>query len=426
MSPQNLEALKDIQTLNRNKMNRKNEWLIKNLREIIFRVDERKSSTITLALNEYLINWERASVEELTEFESRWLLFSKQIILVPEFFFFVFREVANNDSDIFDAIKVQHYQQQLSVLTHQESVDLEWVQFQCDASNRDTMLHQIIKILQQKNFDEGKPFEVFSSYFSFIDLMYSHLINPDLISLHHSIFSLLYQQTLNWSPSYCDGYAYQGLAEIGVSGIKPTEIRLGNYNIDSLIHANDKILDIGSNNGFLAIYFSRKCEQVDALEYNPYLCQLGRATADYLDLKNVNFICDDFYLFSAKQKYNAIFSLANHATIDCKLSINFEEYLQKIYCMLESDGYLFFESHDVFGNGTGNPGDDGDLDLKLDIAAKYFEVIDYKMTAKFVPCDDIDKLFIVFKRKPDIDLESKRSFSREQAVSSYHYERSLS
>ena len=84
---------------------------------------------------------------------------------------------------------------------------------------------------------------------------------------------------------------------------------------------------------------------------------MGVETAKFLDISNINFIEGDYANYKFKKKYDIIFSLSNHFTIDGNLNIGFEDYIWKIFDNINNDGILFFESHDING-------DDKDMDLE--------------------------------------------------------------
>jgi hypothetical protein len=131
------------------------------------------------------------------------------------------------------------------------------------------------------------------------------------------------------------------------------------------------------------------------------------------------FLLTDFQDFGPQDPYDVVVSLANHATIDGRSAMNFEEYVLKCFHLLAPRGLLLFETHNVFGPGRGAPGDDGDLDAKLDLMARYFEVLDHRMIRAFVPLHDIDKLFIVLRRRDTYRPEARRSF--DLATARVHY-----
>src|SRR5439155_7920490 len=99
---------------------------------------------------------------------------------------------------------------------------------------------------------------------------------------------------------------------------------------------------------------------------------IANIATEYLGAANASFIPGDFVDFETSKRYDAVCSLANHCTIDGNLSIDFEQYIAKLFSLLKPGGLLFFESHNVFGSGAGGAGDDGDLDAKFDIAERYF------------------------------------------------------
>jgi hypothetical protein len=55
----------------------------------------------------------------------------------------------------------------------------------------------------------------------------------------------------------------------------------------------------------------------------------------------------------------------------------------------------------------------------MDIAARYFEVIEYRMTRTFVPVHDIDKLFVALRRRNQMDPSASRSFDLATALTRY-------
>lgn len=140
---------------------------------------------------------------------------------------------------------------------------------------------------------------------------------------------------------------------------------------------------------------------------------MGVETAKFLDISNINFIEGDYANYKFKKKYDIIFSLSNHFTIDGNLNIGFEDYIWKIFDNINNDGILFFESHDING-------DDKDMDLKFQIANKYFSLIDYKMVKAFYKAD-IDKLFAIFRKMDNPSNENKLDFKLEIAKHKYQY-----
>lgn len=202
-------------------------------------------------------------------------------------------------------------------------------------------------------------------------------------------------------------------------GIKPVDARLEAYGIASLLGPGARVLDVGANSGMLALAVAERVAHVDAVELNPFLVEIGREVAAYLGRANVRFEVADIATWQPQRRYDAVFSLANHCTIDGRMAMPFESYIAKLFALLEPGGLLFFESHNPFGPGTGGPGDDGDLDRKLEIAGRYFEIMGVRMTRAFTPSHDIDKLFVALRRRPAFAPSAMTGFDLGQARRSY-------
>lgn len=267
---------------------------------------------------------------------------------------------------------------------------------------------KLYKLYKKGKLNPYKNYGFLSKYLSFKDSI-NIIFNPRLKKLHQQLDIARKEQISNWNSFvYCKGYYYQGYSRIGINGIKPTEKRMKNYNVFSYFNKNSNVLDIGSNSGFMSCYLGDYFKRVVGIELNPYLIQMSNYTKEYLNFKNVEFIEGSFIDFSFNEKFDAVFSLSNHFTIDGNLNIGFDSYISKIYQIMNNQGIMFFESHDING-------DDSDLDLKFKIASKYFELIEYKMVKSFYPAD-IDKLFAVFRKReiilenqPNIDFKLKEA-----------------
>ncbi|RUO65964.1 Methyltransferase domain-containing protein [Pseudidiomarina planktonica] len=229
----------------------------------------------------------------------------------------------------------------------------------------------------------------------------------------------LRDQKKNWAKHYTHGYFYQGLEELGITGAKPTGFRFKQYQVDEILE-NAEVLDIGSNCGFVSIYCAKLAKSVTAIELNPYLNRIARDALAFFKLSNVDVIESDFTTYDSNKKFDVILSFSNHHTIDGNLDMGFEAYIQKCQGLLRPNGYLLFESHNVFGKGKGGVGDDGDMELKIQIMNKYFNIERYRMVRCFLGHrkGDIDKLFIVARQS---DSPSPISFDLTQAREKYSY-----
>ncbi|MEM6409160.1 MAG: class I SAM-dependent methyltransferase [Pseudomonadota bacterium] len=222
----------------------------------------------------------------------------------------------------------------------------------------------------------------------------------------------LAEQEKNWPGAYVQGYFYQGLEDIGISGGKPTRFRFSQYQVDDLLRDAD-VLDIGSNTGFVSIYCAKFAKSVLGIEFNPYLNKVARETAAYLGIQNTEFRDVDFADFQSSEVFDVVLSLSNHHTIDNNLDLGFESHVSRIAALLRPGGVMLFESHNVFAPGEGGPGDDGDMDEKVKIMSKYFQIERHRMVRCFLKYGDIDKLFIIARKTDDpkpisFDLETAR------------------
>lgn len=231
----------------------------------------------------------------------------------------------------------------------------------------------------------------------------------------------LADQNSNWSREkiYVSGYFYQGLEELGIMGVKPTGFRFKQYQVDDII-CGASVLDIGSNCGFVSCWCAKTAKSVTGIELNPYLNRVARDTAEYLKQGNVRIIDGDFAQMDIDEKYDVVLSFSNHHTIDNNLYMEFDAYIRRVLGLLKPGGYLLFESHNVFAEGRGGAGDDGDMDIKMEIMNKYFTIERYRMVKCWLThmVDDVDKLFIVARQS---DAPEPVEFSLADARQKYYY-----
>lgn len=138
------------------------------------------------------------------------------------------------------------------------------------------------------------------------------------------------------------GNFYQSLEELNIKGQRPTEKRIDIYGLKSI--AKDKrVLDIGCNCGFLDLSLGLIAKSIKGVEYNKILVKIAETVRDYLKRENVCFEAGDFKEYITNEKYDVIFSFAVHYWIGLPV----KEYCKKIVSMLETDGYLVFESQNI-------------------------------------------------------------------------------
>jgi SAM-dependent methyltransferase len=290
-----------------------------------------------------------------------------------------------------------------------------------EVDSSDGLFEQLLEALATNDPGGGPPFLFLSRFYFFRDILYGYFVDVGLKPIQRAIFHQCYLQRRNWRQSYAADYPYQGMERLAISGVKPTEERFARYDITEYLGATDRVLDIGSNNGFWALALATRVGHVDGLEFNPYLVAIANIAKDFLGAVNASFIPGDFVDFETSEKYDVVCSLANHCTIDGNLSMDFEQYIAKVFSLLKPGGILFFESHNVFGPGAGGAGDDGDLDAKFDIVERYFSVLRYKMTQAYVPAFDIGKLFVVLRRRDRYEADVVRTLRLSDARQRYGY-----
>ena len=167
-----------------------------------------------------------------------------------------------------------------------------------------------------------------------------------MLNLHSELNLILSASKEHWtSHDYGEGYFYQGLNNLNISGIRDTESRVRAYKLTSLVK-DKSVLDIGCNSGFLDICLASSAKYIDALDINPFLIKCAEEVKDFTSISNINFFNKDFKDFSpAKQKYEVVLSFANHSTYDKNSVLDLHKYFEKISSLLVSGGTLIFESH---------------------------------------------------------------------------------
>ena len=131
---------------------------------------------------------------------------------------------------------------------------------------------------------------------------------------------------------------------------------------------------------------------MEGVEINPYLVEIANDTKNFLKIKNVNFYNSRFEDFEPNHNYDVIFSLANDETIDGNTKFTFEEYIQKIYNLLNENGFLIFEtvSPDTYEPRLFQP--------KLKLLKKKFVVLEDKMVKSEYPKNVPERRFLILKK----------------------------
>jgi len=176
--------------------------------------------------------------------------------------------------------------------------------------------------------------------------MLSFIEDPRLYKLHKDIQQVLKEQKKAYPLAYIKGkYSYQAFAELHIAGYRPTEKRFYEYKLMDYLSTDKTVLDVGANSCFLSTFVARYSKHVDAIEINPYAVRMGQLAAEYLNLKNTNFMAGTFEDFKTDKKYDIILACASYNTSDRQTIFNLEQYNKKCYDLLKDDGLLLFESH---------------------------------------------------------------------------------
>ena len=114
---------------------------------------------------------------------------------------------------------------------------------------------------------------------------------------------------------YGEGYFYQSLEKINLSGLRNTLKRIEELEL-SKYTKNKSVLDIGTNSGFVLTQTEQNFSNAIGIDYNKSLIDVANICKEYLELEKLEFICNDFLEHNFNKKFDIILSLANHHTFD--------------------------------------------------------------------------------------------------------------
>ena len=176
---------------------------------------------------------------------------------------------------------------------------------------------------------------------------------PDLLALHYKLNKHLLRSSEEWdSYDYGEGYFYQGLDLIGLSGLRNTRQRVEAMELTERL-CGKRVLEIGCNSGFMALSVAESAERVVGFDINPHLIQIARDTADYLELNNTDFEVCRFEDFKCDDKFDVVLSFANHSTYDGNTEYSLRNYFERCKDLLVPGGSFLFESHPPAHEGDG-------------------------------------------------------------------------
>jgi len=109
--------------------------------------------------------------------------------------------------------------------------------------------------------------------------------------------------------------------------------------ISKYLKKNDKILDIGTGAGTIALYFANKGYNITGIDISEKAIKSCIASQKNLNIKNINFLVDDFQNTKLKQKFNfIIFTEVIEHLPDDDLA------LKSIFKLLKPNGILFLST----------------------------------------------------------------------------------
>ena len=175
----------------------------------------------------------------------------------------------------------------------------------------------------------------------------THRLNEEASRLlsknHQAKLGELYNIYYSSESIFGDGYFYQSFEPLGIYGKRPTQFRFNTYKLNEYLDSSKSVLDIGCNIGFFSLYTSQFVKHVEGLELNESLVKIGKRAKEEIGITNCDFLLGDFNYFAPDKKYDAIFSFAVHRWIGMKM----DEYGAKVHGILNDNGIVIFESHDL-------------------------------------------------------------------------------
>ncbi|MBT4669229.1 MAG: class I SAM-dependent methyltransferase [Candidatus Ruthia sp.] len=170
--------------------------------------------------------------------------------------------------------------------------------------------------------------------------------NQPLWELHSRLENIRHAINEHYqSYDYGNGYYYQSMKALNISGYRNTEERIEQLDLNNKVKGKS-ILDIGSNTGFVLLSVADDIKDGVGVELNKYLVETSNEAKNYLGVTNVEFIPASFEDYNpTHKKFDVVLSLANHSTFDGNTKQNVDNYFKKVAALLNDDGMLIFESH---------------------------------------------------------------------------------
>lgn len=178
-------------------------------------------------------------------------------------------------------------------------------------------------------------------------------LNDKLLKLHKLLNEILLESEINWkSYDYGEGYFYQGLNSICVTGFRDTDERVQMMDLKNVLKGKS-VLEIGCNTGFLNVLIADVAKSIVAFDINPYCVEIGKVTAKHFGYDNIDFFTSTFEDYDREDKFDVVLSFANHSTYDKNTKHTLKEFFDKCNALLSPGGMLLFESQPPEHEGEG-------------------------------------------------------------------------
>ena len=217
---------------------------------------------------------------------------------------------------------------------------------------------------------------------------------PELFPLHRRLNQIIYEAISRGDfYDFGEGYFYQSMAAIKITGLRNTEKRVEAMHLEKLV-AQQCVLEIGCNSGFLSLSIAPWTKCITGFDIMPYLIEVAHTTAAHLNITNARFITSSFEDYAEGMTYDVVLSFANHSTYDGQTKQKLDTYFEKCarYCC--EGGMLIFESHPPAHEGTG-------LKKVISLIEERFNILDQRVLS-YGTFLDTGRTFIIAQKKPAV------------------------
>ena len=209
--------------------------------------------------------------------------------------------------------------------------------------NKDAVT-QIYNILREKGVSDDK---IIMNYgFDDFDAQTIPLAGdfPKYYELCKSVIDICNQS----KSEFAGDFVYQSFPKIGIKGKRDSAERLVKYRLDDYLDETSSVIDIGCNCGFLDLQIAPFVKKIVGFDVDPEMIRMGDFVSKQLGIDNANFYCDNIFSREIKEKFDAVCLFAVHGPILNNGFISANNFVDKIMNLINSRGYLFFESHAYF------------------------------------------------------------------------------